>query len=263
MEKLIKKLDDKVSKISIKDMPGGVSMASNIAEQLKSDSFQAYVKNGARGQSPVYQMKDITWGASGAAGTNDVTQNYMPFTIPQYPFEEPIDMRSIVPVGSSETASLDYPQELLYTDSMAMETEQNASTASDITFQMVTETSHRIATHADVSRRALRNTAWLSQYLANRFMEKYVKLLNTQVLVGDGTGENLNGIVTQATAYAAAGDYTDTIPSGESSLYDCIIAMKSQLYNVANVTANALFVSPVTFYQLTVQKNTTRAYAYD
>ncbi|RLD77386.1 MAG: phage major capsid protein, partial [Bacteroidetes bacterium] len=125
------------------------------------------------------------------------------------------------------------------------------------------ENAHRIATYAEVSRRALRNTAWLSQYLANRFIEKWVKLLNTQVLVGDGIGENLDGVVNQATAYAAAGDYTNTIPTGESTLIDAVIAMKSQLYDTANVMANACFVSPVTHYQLTVQKTTTRAYAYD
>ena len=94
-------------------------------------------------------------------------------------------------------------------------------------------------------------------------MEKWVKLLNTQVLIGNGTGENLNGIITQATAYAAAGSYTDTIPVGESTLIDAIIAMKSQLYDTSNVMANACFVSPVTHYQLTVQKTTTREYAYD
>lgn len=261
LEKDIKALTDKVGKISINDQPGGADLATKIKQAFATDEWTKHLEKRAEGESPLYQLKDINWGAAAAGGTNDVVHNAMPFTVPQYPFEEPFDVRSYIPVSTVDSGSLDYPQELVYTDGMGVKAETGASDETSITFQMVTENGHRIATYAEVSRRALRNTAWLSQYLANRFMEKFIKTLNTQVLVGAGTGELLNGLVTQATAYAAAGDYTDTIPVGESTLIDAVIAMKSQLYNTANVMANVCFVSPVTHYQLTVQKTTTRDYA--
>ncbi len=265
LEKDIAKLTDKVGKISINDIhPMGKTLAVQIKAGLDSENWQKHLGNRAEGESPIYQMKDIDWGAAGANGTNDVVHNAMPFNIPIYPFEEPFDVRSFIPVASVDSGSLDYPKELVYTDGMGVLAESAGSTETTITFEMVTENAHRIATYAEVSRRALRNTLWLSQYLANRFLEKWVKLLNTEVLVGDGTGEHLNGIVTQATAYATAqSGYVDSIPSGESTLVDSVIAMKSQLYVNANVQANACFVSPQTAYQLTVQKTTTRAYAYD
>ena len=262
----IRKLTDKVGKISISQTPGGGSLRDRIKSALDTEEWQTHLEKRAEGESPIYQLKDINWGAAGANGTNDVVHNAMPFEVPQYPFEEPFDVRSYVPLGTVDTGSLDYPQELLYTDGQGMQPETGLSDETTITFQMVTENAKRIATYAEVSRRALRNTAWLSAYLANRFMEKFIKLLNTQVLVGDGNGDNLNGIVTQATVWSIAGGnsvYADTIPVGESSLIDAIIAMKSQLYNNANVMANACFVSPVTHYTLTVQKTTTREYAYD
>lgn len=266
LEKQITKLTDKVGKISIASHPGGATLAARIKTALDTDTWQAHLEKRAEGESPVYQLKDINWGAAGGEGTNDVVHNAMPFTVPQYPFEEPFDVRSYIPIGTVDTGSLDYPQELVYTDNMGMLAETGNSSETTITFQMVTENANRIATHAEVSRRALRNTAWLSQYLANRFMEKFIKLLNTQVLVGDGTGENMTGIIPQATVWSITGGlavFEDTIPVGESSLIDAVIAMKSQLYEVANVMANACFVSPVTHYQLTVQKTTTREYAYD
>lgn len=263
LEKTIRKLTDKVGKISITGYPGGASLAARIKEAFSTDVWKKHLENRAEGESPIYALKDINWGAAGGEGVNDVVPNAMPFVIPQYPFEEPFDVRSYVPVGTVDSGSLDYPKEKLYTDGMGVEAETGLSDETTITFEMVTETAHRIATFAEVSRRALRNTAWLSQYLANRFMEKFIKLLNTQVLVGNGTGENLNGIITQASAFPAAGAFTDTIPTGESTLIDAVIAMKSALYNTANVMANACFVSPVTHYQLTVQKTTTREYAYD
>ena len=264
LEKQITKLTDKVGKISINDNPGGATLAARIKTALTTENWQKHIEKRAEGESPVYQLKDINWGAAGANGTNDVVHNAMPFNVPQYPFEEPFDVRSYIPVATVDTGSLDYPQELLYTDGMDVQGETGVSDETTITFQMVTENANRIATYAEVSRRALRNTAWLSQYLANRFMEKFIKLLNTQVLVGDGTGDNMLGIIPQATAYATAqAGYVDTIPSGESTLIDAIIAMKAQLYDTANVMANACFISPATHYLLTVQKTTTREYAYD
>lgn len=263
VEQSLKALKDRVGKISITHMPGGAGLAERIKTALETDEWKEHIERRAEGQSPVYQLKDITWGAAGGNGTNDVVQNFMPFVIPQYPFEEPFDVRSYMPVGTCDTGSLDYPQELLYTNGMGMVSEAGASSETSVTFQMVTENAHRMATFAEVSRRALRNTVWLSQYLANRFMEKWVALLNAQVIAGDNTGENLNGLITQATDYATAGDFEDTIPAGESTLIDAVIALKSFLYNEANVMANACFVSPVTHYKLTVQKSTTREYAYD
>ena len=263
LEKDIRKLTEKVGQISINDHAMGQSLATQIKAGLESDAWEKHLEKRAEGESPIWQMKDIDWGAAGGNGTNDVVHNAMPFDVPVYPFEEPFDVRSYIPVSTVDTGSLDYPQEKAYTDGMGVKAETGASTEISITFEMQTENAHRIATYAEVSRRALRNTAWLSQYLANRFLEKWVKLLNTQVLAGNGTGENLNGILNQATAYVAAGAYEDTIPSGESTLIDAILAMKSQLYDSGNVMANSCFVSPVTHYQLTVQKTTTREYAYD
>ncbi len=263
LEKDIRKLTEKVGQISINDHAMGQSLATQIKAGLESDAWEKHLEKRAEGESPIWQMKDIDWGAAGGNGTNDVVHNAMPFDVPVYPFEEPFDVRSYIPVSTVDTGSLDYPQEKAYTDGMGVKGETGASDETSITFEMQTENAHRIATYAEVSRRALRNTAWLSQYLANRFLEKWVKLLNTQVLAGNGTGENLNGILNQATAYTAAGSYEDTIPAGESTLIDAILAMKSQLYDTGNVMANSCFVSPVTHYQLTVQKTTTREYAYD
>lgn len=263
IEQSVKKMSNKLENINIVGGAVGTTLKARIKEQLESDVWKKHIKNRAEGESPIanIETKDINWGAAGGNGANDVVHNAMPFVVPQYPFEEAFDVRSVVPVGSVDTGSLDYPQELLYTDGMGMEAESGASDETTITFQMVTENAHRIATYAEVTRRALRNTAWLSAYLANRFMEKFVKLLNTQVLVGDGTGENLNGIITQATDYATATGLTDTIPAGESTLIDAVLAQKTQLYDVANVMANAVFVSPITHFQLTTAKTTTRDYA--
>jgi len=265
LEQRIKGMSDTLSKMPQTGNEGRTkNLATAIYEQFKSEAWDAHLERRAEGESPVMQLKDITWGAIGAGGTNDVVHNFMPFQIPIYPFEEPVDMRSIVPLGTCDTGSLDYPQEKVYTDGMKPKPETGASDETDITFEMKVENAHRIATFAEVSRRALRNTRWLANYIAQRFMDKFVKVLNTQVLVGTGVGDNLTGLNTIATSYTLAQPgYVDTIPAGESTLWDAILALNSQLYLKANVYANALFVSPQTQFGLTVQKATTREFAYD
>jgi len=261
LEKDIKTLTDKVGKMSIGNVPGGHSLRETIKSVLETDDWVAHLEDRARGKSPKSTLKNIVWGAAGAFGTNDVVHNFMPFEIPQYPFEEPFDVRSIIPTGTCDSGSLDYPQEKAYTDGMGVKGEIVPSDVTELTFDMKVENAHRIPTFAQVSRRALRNTTWLSAYLTNRFMEKFIKTLNTQVLAGDGTGENLNGILTQASAFATGTGLQNTILKDESTLIDSILALQTQLYDTQNCKANAVFVSPITRFQLTTAKTTTRDYA--
>lgn len=261
LEGMIAEQADKLSKMK---PGGGVAGRQPLSEQFKAalqtKEWEEWIERGAKGNSPLLQLKDINWGGVDQVG--GVVQNYMPFSIPIYPLEEGLDMRSILPMGNSDSGTLEYPQEKAYTDGMGVIAESAASSQTDITFEMVTENAHRVATHATVSRRALRNTSWLSQYLASRFTEKFVSTLNYQVLLGDGVGENFNGLYNRAASYAVGGSLANIIPTGESTLIDSVIAMKSQLKEYTNITANVVFVHPTTATQLLLQKATNREFVW-
>jgi hypothetical protein len=263
LENRLKESIDRMNKIGTKAAPQTKALSSTILEEFKSDKWKHFLENRGEGPTPKMQINDaifkaVTWG--GTDKIDGVVHNYMPFDIPIYPFYEPLDMRLILPIGTSDTGSLDYPQRKAITSGMDVKPETGESDPTDFTVEMKTETAKRIATHTDVSRRALKSTNWLANWIAGQFREEYVKKLNTQVLVGDGTGDNFNGLHTIATAYTTGAGMTGKIASGESTLIDAVLSMRTGYYVANNTWPNALFVSPVVHWELSTAKQTTREF---
>jgi len=257
LTKLVTAQAAKIKKITPAGFNVPVTLASQIEEQLKGEAFQDYaVKRKGKGDGPTMQLKDISWIGTGQVG--EVVQNYMPFQVPIYPDMEMFNIYLLVALGTSSEGSIDYPKEKAYVNEMNNLLETTPSTKTEITFEMVTENAKRTGTHANVSRRALRNTPWLAQYLAGRFMEWFIAHMNTQIIAGDGIAENFDGILSYAPDYALATALQNIIPAGESSLLDAVIALKSQLKSTTNIVANVLLVSSITATQLLLQKSTTR-----
>ena len=61
----------------------------------------------------------------------------------------------------------------------------------------------KIGTFFRISEEMLSDTPQLTSYLSARAPEKLLEVEDTQILSGAGTGSNLSGIITDATAFAA------------------------------------------------------------
>jgi HK97 family phage major capsid protein len=258
LENRLKEQIDRMHKSGKQASPSQKSLRSAILEEFKTDKWQDFLQNRGEGASPKMDVKAVTWG--GTDKVDPVVHNFMPFDIPVYPFYEPVDMRLILPVGTSDTASLDFPQRKALTGGVAPVAETTESQATDFTFEMNTVNAVRKATHTDVSRRALRSTNWLANWIAGQFQEEFVKSLNTDIIMGDGTGDSFNGLDDIATAWTAPASMQGKINTGESTLIDAVLAMRTGFYVATNAWPNALFVSPTTAWLLSGAKATTREF---
>ena len=258
LENRLKESIDRMNKTGAKASPQVKTMRSHILEEFKTEKWSKFLHNRGEGPSPKMDLKEVSW--LGTDKVDGVVHNFMPFQLPIYPFYEPVDMRLILPVGTSDTASLDYPQRKALTGGVVVAAETAESTATDFTMEMKTINSKRKATHTDVSRRALRSTNWLANWIAGQFQEEFVKALNTDIITGDGTGEHFDGLINQATAWTAPTGMTAKIASGESTLIDSVLAMKTGFYLANNAWPNALFVSPTNAWLLDGAKATTREF---
>ncbi len=95
-----------------------------------------------------------------------------------------------------------YQRETGYTNSAAPVSEGSLKPKSELTFELITEPVRTIAHLLDVSLQMLADVAYIESYIENR-MRYGLKLIEEgQLLTGAGTGQNLSGIYTEATAYA-------------------------------------------------------------
>lgn len=127
-----------------------------------------------------------------------------------------LTIRNLIPVGPTQSNLVEFVRENVFTDSAAptfldspggTDSFENVEKAeSNITFTLASEAVQTIAHWIRASKQILADAGMLRSYVDSRMMFGLQQEEEDQLLLGDNTGANLNGLVTQATAYDAALD---------------------------------------------------------
>lgn len=120
------------------------------------------------------------------------------------PNERRLTIRSLLTAGQMDGSTLEYVRETGFNNNAAPVAETARKSESDIKFDLVSTTAKVIAHYTKASRQILDDAAQLRTYIDNRLRYGLAFKEEGQLLNGDGTGQNLHGIIPQATAYAPA-----------------------------------------------------------
>lgn len=112
-------------------------------------------------------------------------------------------VRDLLSQGRMDGNTLEYVRETGFTNSAAPVAELALKPESDLKFDLVNTSAKVIAHWMKASRQILSDFAQLRSVIDNRLMYGLAYAEEQQLLNGDGTGQNLNGIIPQATAYSA------------------------------------------------------------
>lgn len=176
---------------------------------VNSEKFKSTdVSGGWRGAIRVgFERADITSanttvGAGRSAGTSLVPGARVPGIIA--PPNRQFTIRDLLAPGRTSASSVEYVKETGFTNSAAPVAEGTTKPKSDLQFNMFTTPVRTIAHIFKASRQILDDAPGLASYINARgtYGLKYVE--EQQLLNGDNTGQNLHGIVPQATAFAPA-----------------------------------------------------------
>jgi HK97 family phage major capsid protein len=122
-----------------------------------------------------------------------------------------VDLLDTLPIS---TDTFEYERELSTTDNAAPQAGQDALLGeSDITFELVTGTIETVGTFLRASMQILDDTPRLEAFVRQKLTRKLDLEVEDQVLLGDGTGNNLSGLVPNATDYDTA-DESVLVPDG-------------------------------------------------
>jgi hypothetical protein len=234
------------------------SFAEVVNEQLLKGAFKDVAEGRTSKGKMSIETKDVAFGATvGSYGSGDAQHAYMPFQIPQMPPLENADVRLVVPFATIDSDKLDFPQERAasLTDATATKAENAPAGESTFGFTMSTVVAHRFTAFVEVSRAALKNTGWLSQYISNRLMAFFIKKLNTNVIAGTGAGTDITGLVASANTFKAGASSFANLQA-DPNYIDVLNFAAGEMEELYFLTGNTAFLNPVNARVMAGMKNT-------
>lgn len=185
---------------------------------VADEGFKAFAGQTRPRGRHIVEVKDIsslTTDAAGSVGTMVQPERAAPVMIPQ----RRMTVRSLLAPGNISTSSIEYDREEGFTNSAAPVAEGALKPQSEIQFTEETATVRTIAHWMRASVQILADAPALRSIIDQRLRYGLAYVEEQQLLNGSGTGQNLEGLVTAATAYAApgglvAGQLIDTIRMG-------------------------------------------------
>lgn len=112
-----------------------------------------------------------------------------------------LTIRDLLAQGRISSNSLEYVREEVFTNNADVVAEKALKPESDITFSKQTANVKTIAHWVQASRQVMDDAPMLQSYVNNRLMYGLALKEEGQLLNGDGTGDNLEGLNKVATAY--------------------------------------------------------------
>ncbi len=178
--------------------PGvGEQGQKSYGEQLvESETFKRYLENGKQGSMKL-DLKAVT--SASAGGLIRPLYETEPVSLPKRRFT----IRDLLPVVPITTSSVDYPKQQSRTNNAAPVAESAAKPYSDYVWTNATAPVRTLAHLAKLTRQAMDDAPRLIGEVDAEMRYGLDLVQEAQILNGNGTGQNLSGIVTQATAYAA------------------------------------------------------------
>lgn len=171
---------------------------------IESQAFKSLAESSSqRGRADMQFKATITLATTDAAGSaGDLVQNTrLPGMIMQP--ERRLTVRDLITPGRMDGNVLEYVQETGFTNRAATVAEGARKPTSDVQFELKNTSARVIAHWVKASRQIMSDAPQLASYIDGKLRYGLAYAEEQQLLNGDGTGQNLLGIIPQATAYSA------------------------------------------------------------
>jgi len=192
-----------LAKLETRGQEGG--RPRSLGEQfVNNEAVRAFLaRTNPRGRVDVTfnaAITSLTTDTDGAAG--DLVQNTRLPGVVALP-QRRMTVRDLLSPGRMDGSTLEYVKETGFTNNAAPVAENAVKPESSMKFDLVTTSAKVIAHWVKASRQILDDASQLQSIVDQRLRYGLAYVEEQQLLNGDGTGQNLLGIVPQASAYTA------------------------------------------------------------
>jgi HK97 family phage major capsid protein len=235
---------------------GEDEQVKSIGEQFTDgDDFKGLAEKG-RGIARM-RLKAVTSITSSTTGTGGVGVAIQPTRVPGIITgpERPFTIRDLIMPGRTGSNAIEYVRESGFQNMAAPVAEGAAKPQSDLSYELITTTVKTIAHWFRASKQVLADIPLLQSYINGRAIYglKYVE--ENQILAGDGTGQNLLGLIPQATAFNNS--LRKTGDTKIDTLRRAILQVR-----IAEYRASAIALNPIDWADMELAKDTTGSYIW-
>lgn len=211
------RLDDVEQKLASRGEQSQVERTAGerFVEDEGFKSFAGQTRPRGRHIVEVKDISSLTTDAAGSVGTMVQPQRVAGTELPQ----RRMTIRALLAQGNTNSNSIEYDKEKGFTNNAAPVAEGALKPQSEIQYEEATAPVRTIAHWMRASVQILADAPGLRSIIDNRLRYGLSYVEEAQLLNGSGSGQNLEGLVTAATAFAApgglvAGQMIDTVRLG-------------------------------------------------
>lgn len=235
---------------------GGDVQHQSLGQQfVNADNVKAFLSQTTpRGRVDIpinAAITSLTTDADGSAG-DLVERTRVPgvVALPQ----RRMTVRDLLTPGTMDGSSLEYVKETGFTNNAAPVAEGAQKPESSIKFDLINTNAKVIAHFVKASRQILSDASQLASIIDGRLRYGLAFKEEGQLLNGDGTGQNLLGIIPQASAFVPPFD-----PAGTETNIDNIRLAMLQAF-LAEYPATGHVMNPIDWARIELLKDTTGRY---
>lgn len=273
----IDKLQKQVDAIDAKlQNPGSAGRnEKSISETLKeSDQLQKLVQHESK--SAVIHFPDVTLDgfiskarrereektlitstAVGSATSGVLLFERVPGIVPEA--RRQLRIRQLFSSAPTDNNAIDFVKVNSFSKVVSPQTEGSAKGESEMKFTTSSANVQTIATWIPATRQILDDFAGLQQFITESLVFALEEEIEDQILSGSGTGTNLNGLTTQATAY----DTSLTVATDGWEKVDLVGRAVQQIAAANEATPNFVVLHPTDYWGMRLVKDTTGRYIFD
>ena len=182
-------------------------------------------------------------GSAGAAVRAERLEGILPLA------QRKMFIQDLIAPGQMSGQSLEYVRQTGFTNGAGMVAEGAAKPGSDIQLELVTTGAKVIAHHMKASRQIMDDAPQLRSLIDNNLLYGLKFKKEQQILTGDGTGQNLLGIIPQATAFVAPAG----APAADHLIDTLRLAMLQAV--LAEYPASAHVLNPIDWARIELLKD--------
>jgi HK97 family phage major capsid protein len=253
----ITELEQKMARRGNTEQGAAKSIGQMIVESDDVKSFLAGSRKGGVAVAVKAIISALTTDADGSAGDLIVADRQPGIVTPP---QRRMTIRSLLTPGRTSSNSIEYVKETGFTNSAATisETAGGTKAQSEIKFDEVLSPVTTIAHFVLATKQILDDVPMLQSYIDGRLRYGLAIREEEQLLLGGGTGTDLNGIYTQATAYSAP-----LVPTAAGDLTKIDVIRLAMLQAVlAEFPASGIVMSPIDWADIELTKTDDGAYLF-
>lgn len=242
---------DMAQQIMAHEKTGPVSVQTLGQLIATNQDISGYAKNGARGTVKVDVENAITSGSGSAGGLIAPQRENEIVGLPR----RRLAIRQLLMQGTTTSNLVEYARQTTRTNAAAPVAEEGTKPTSAYAWEKADATVRTVAHVINISRQALDDAGQLETLIDGEMRYGLDEEEDAQLYAGDGTGENLPGLTSVATAFSAAAG----LPNATH-----IDRLRLGLLQVAltNYAADGIILSPTDWAAIELIKDTTGRYIY-